>query len=71
MGIATNKRYKRLDCQIRCECGQPATRQARIQQIRLLPNGRLAAEAEDRYMPLCEACYQEHLQIEHERGALV
>jgi hypothetical protein len=72
MGFKLNRPYKRLDSQVRCDCGAAATHQVMITQLRVSDTGRRRTLVEVQVnMPLCESCYRLHIEIEGERGVLV
>lgn len=56
--------WRRFDKQVRCECGDPATRQ--VQFVQLSSSG----EAFVNYLVICQACY-ELMQAEDSQFVLI
>ena len=59
--------YLRMDRQVLCECGLPATHQVRVTQLRMLWAGACWKEMVQA-MPLCDDCYALFLEEEKDNS---
>jgi hypothetical protein len=56
------KPWKRMDCQVRCDCGRPAKHQVRVHQV--ISGFWTQDQSLDQWMALCPSCYWEFELIE-------